>query len=164
MIRRSQPSLLQMTPESKNASAVKCVTLTTSYGNPNAKTLYYMATLQTFPKTRRCTLPFFKPATAASPKRAPMTNFGASALARATPRAQTPRQLSAPPWPRPLAKRLRTYCPARQHCDILTKDVIRLALGHIGERRLAEACPHDKLWCTSLSACNLRASSPDTWL
>ena len=36
------------------------------------------------------------------------------------------------------------------------KDEIRLALGHIGERRLAEACPPDKLWCTGLSACNLR--------
>ena len=23
--------------------------------------------------------------------------------------------------------------------------------------------PHDKLWCTGLSACNLRASSPDSW-
>ena len=34
----------------------------------HAKTLYYMSTLQNFPKTRRCTLPLFKPATAASPK------------------------------------------------------------------------------------------------
>ena len=59
MIRRSQPFLLQMTPETKNASAVKCVTLTTSYGNPHAKALYYMATMQNFPKTRRCTLPLF---------------------------------------------------------------------------------------------------------
>ena len=41
---------------------------TASYGNPHAKTLYYMATLQNFPKTRRCTLPLFKSATAASPK------------------------------------------------------------------------------------------------
>ena len=38
-----------MTPESKTASAVKCVTLTTSYDNPNTKTLYYMATSQNFP-------------------------------------------------------------------------------------------------------------------
>ena len=44
------------------------------------------------------------------------------------------------------------------------KDEIRLALGHSGERRLAEACPHDQLWCTGLSACNLHAPSPDTWL
>ena len=41
---------------------------------------------------------------------------------------------------------------------------IHLALEHISERRLAEAYPHDKLGCTGLSACNLRASSPDTWL
>ena len=32
-----------------------------------------------------------------------------------------------------------------------------------GQRRLAKACPHDKLWCTGLSACNRRASSPDSW-
>ena len=43
------------------------------------------------------------------------------------------------------------------------KDEICLALGHIGQRRLAEACPHDKMWCTGLSACDRRASSPDTW-
>ncbi|CAN0154209.1 unnamed protein product, partial [Ascophyllum nodosum] len=40
------------------------------------------------------------------------------------------------------------------------KDEIRLALGHIDQRRLAEACPHDTLWCTGLSAFNLRASFP----
>ena len=44
------------------------------------------------------------------------------------------------------------------------KDEIRLALGHIDQRRLAEACPHDTLWCTGLSAFNLRASFPDTCL
>ena len=43
------------------------------------------------------------------------------------------------------------------------KDEIRLALGYIGQRRLAEARPHDKLWCTGLRACDRRASSPDTW-
>ena len=79
MIRRSQPSSLQTTPEDKNASAVKCVTLTPSSGNTNAKTLYSMATLQKFPKTGRCTLPSFKPATAASPKQALTTTCGASA-------------------------------------------------------------------------------------
>ena len=55
-------------PREQNASAVTYVFLTTIYGNPHAKTLYYMATLQFFPKTRRCTLPLFKSATAASPK------------------------------------------------------------------------------------------------
>ena len=42
-------------------------------------------------------------------------------------------------------------------------DDIRLALGHHSQRRLVEASPPDKLWCTSLSACGLRASSTDTW-
>ena len=36
------------------------------------------------------------------------------------------------------------------------KGEIRFALGRISECRLAETCPHDKLWCTGLSACNLR--------
>ena len=43
---------------------------------------------------------------------------------------------------------------------------MRLALGHIGQRRLTEASPHDKLWGTGLSACDKCASShdtPDTW-
>ena len=93
-----------------------------------------------------------------------MTNLLGIGLSACDPESQTPRQSCAPLWPRPLAKRLQTYRPARQHCHILTKDEIRLALGHIGERRLAEACPHDKLWCTGLSTCNLRACSPDTWL
>ena len=53
--------------------------LTTSYGNPNAKILYFVATLRNFPKTRRCTLLLFKPATAASPKQALTTVCGASA-------------------------------------------------------------------------------------
>ena len=78
---------------------------------------------------------------AASPKRAPMTNCEASARPRATPRAQTPRQSCAPLWPRPLAKRLRTYRPRGNMAAFSQKYEIRLVLGHIGERRLAEACP-----------------------
>ena len=64
--------------------------------------------------------------------------------------------VSAPLWPRPLAKRLRTFLPRGNVATFSQKDEIRLALGHIGERRLAEAYPHDKLWCTDLSVCNLR--------
>ena len=40
---------------------------------------------------------------------------------------------------------------------------IPLALGHIGQRRIADACSHDKLWCTGLSACDLSAFFPDIW-
>ena len=40
---------------------------------------------------------------------------------------------------------------------------MRLALIHTGQRRLAEASPHDKLWGIGLSACDYRASSPSTW-
>ena len=42
-------------------------------------------------------------------------------------------------------------------------DEMRLGLIHTGQRRLAEARPHDKLWGISLSACDYRASSPSTW-
>ena len=40
---------------------------------------------------------------------------------------------------------------------------MRLALIRTGDRRLAEASPHDSLWGIGLSACDPRASSPDSW-
>ena len=40
---------------------------------------------------------------------------------------------------------------------------MRLALTRTGDRRLAEASPHDNMWGIGLSACDPRASSPDSW-
>ena len=40
---------------------------------------------------------------------------------------------------------------------------MRLALIRTGNRRLAEARPRDNLWGIGLSACDPRASSPDSW-
>ena len=40
---------------------------------------------------------------------------------------------------------------------------MRLALNRTGDRRLDEASPHDNLWGIGLSACDPRASSPDSW-
>ena len=40
---------------------------------------------------------------------------------------------------------------------------MRLALTRTGDRRLAEASPHDNLWRIGLSACHPRPSSPDSW-
>ena len=40
---------------------------------------------------------------------------------------------------------------------------MRLALLQTGDRRLAKASPHDNLWGIGLSACDSRASSPDSW-
>ena len=40
---------------------------------------------------------------------------------------------------------------------------MRLDLAHTVRRRFAEASPHDKFWGIGLSACDYRASSPDTW-
>ena len=39
---------------------------------------------------------------------------------------------------------------------------MRLALTQTGDRRLAEASPHDNLWGIGLSACDPRASSPQS--
>ena len=40
---------------------------------------------------------------------------------------------------------------------------MRLAFIRTGDPRFAEASPHDNLWGISLSACDPRASSPDSW-
>ena len=40
---------------------------------------------------------------------------------------------------------------------------MHLALIQTGDRRLAEASPHDNLWGIGLSACDPRVSSPDSW-
>ena len=40
---------------------------------------------------------------------------------------------------------------------------MRLVLMRTGDRRHAEASPHDNLWGIGLSACDPRASSPDSW-
>ena len=40
---------------------------------------------------------------------------------------------------------------------------MHLVLIQTGDRRLAEASPHDNLWGIGLSACDPRASSPDSW-
>ena len=40
---------------------------------------------------------------------------------------------------------------------------MHLALIQTGDRRLAEASPHDNLWGIDLSACDPRVSSPDSW-
>ena len=40
---------------------------------------------------------------------------------------------------------------------------MRPALIRTGDRRLAEASPHDNLWGIGLSACDPRDSSPDSW-
>ena len=40
---------------------------------------------------------------------------------------------------------------------------MHLTLIQTGDRRLAEASPHDYLWGIGLSACDPRASSPDSW-
>ena len=40
---------------------------------------------------------------------------------------------------------------------------MRPALAYTGQRHLAEASPHDKMWGIGLCACDQHVSSPDTW-
>ena len=57
MTRRSQPSLLPTTPESRNASVIMYATLITISGSKNAKIQSSEATWQNSPKTRKCAWP-----------------------------------------------------------------------------------------------------------
>ena len=52
------------------------------------------------------------------------------------------------------------------HCNLAKfsqNEEMRLTLIQTGDRRLAEASPHDTLWGIGLSAREPRASSPDSW-
>ena len=55
-----------------------------------------------------------------------------------------------------LQKDCEHIVPRGYSATLSQKYEMRLALGDIGQRRLAGACPHDKFWFTGLSACNLR--------
>ena len=56
-----------------------------------------------------------------------------------------------------MRKHRNTWQPCKQN------EEMRLALMRTGDRRLAEASPHDNLWGINLSACDPFASSPDSW-
>ena len=47
--------------------------------------------------------------------------------------------------------------------NFFQNEEMHLALIQTGDRRLAEASPHGNLWGVGLSACDPRASSPDSW-
>ena len=51
----------------------------------------------------------------------------------------------------------------RNFANFSQTEEMYLALIQTGDRRLAEASPHDNLWGIGLSACDPRASSPDSW-
>ena len=46
--------------------------------------------------------------------------------------------------------------------NISQNEEMQLALIQTGDRRLTEASPHDNLWGIGLSACDPRASTPDS--
>ena len=74
-----------------------------------------------------------------------------------------------------LGRHVRTFDPElwRSECEHIElhgtlakfsqNKEMRLALIQTGDRRLAEASPHDSLWGNGLSARDPRASSPDSW-
>ena len=102
-------------------------------------------------------------ANAASPKRAHMTNVGHRPK-RVRPREHKRLDSQVRHFGHDLLQKDCEHIVPRGNTAIFSpKYDIRLALRHIGRRRLAEACPYDNLWCTGPSACNLRISSPDTW-
>ena len=61
-----------------------------------------------------------------------------------------------------MALRMRTHRITRQPCKFSENEDMHLALIQTGDRRLAEASPHDALWGIGLSAHDPRASSPDS--
>ena len=65
--------------------------------------------------------------------------------------AQTPRQSVRHFGHDLLQKDCEHIVPRSNIATFSQKGEIRFALGPISERRLAEACPHDKLWCTGLT-------------
>ena len=74
-----------------------------------------------------------------------------------------------------LGRHVRLFDPElwRSECEYIVlhgnlakfsqNEEMRLALIQTGDRRLAEASPHDTLWGIGLSAHDPRASSPDSW-
>ena len=164
MIRRSRPSLLQMTPERKHASAVMYATSITISGSKNAKIQPSEATCQNSPNTRKCAWPSCtlcprRLAEASSHDK--LWGIGLSACDPDSTNAST--GMCAALATTSCKKDCEHIVPRGNIASFSQKYEIRLALGHIGERRLAEACTHDKLCCTGLSACDLCPSSHDTW-
>ena len=62
-----------------------------------------------------------------------------------------------------MANRVRKHRTTWQPCEVLPNEEMRLTLIRTGDRRLTEVSPHDNLWGIGLSACDPRASSPDSW-
>ena len=147
MIRRSQPSLLQMIPQSKNASAVMNATSITISGSKNAKIQPSEATWQNSSKMRDCAWPSCTLIPRRLAEARPHDRLWGIGLSACDPESINASTVMCATLATTSCKKIANISsrPARQHYDILTKDEIRLALGHIGERRLAEACPHDKL-------------------
>ena len=137
---RSRQYLLLTIPESKNASTVMYATSITISGSKNAKIQPSEATWQNSP-TRKCA----RPSCTLCPRRlaeaSPHDKLWALARPRATPRAQTPRQSCLPLGHDLLQKDCEHIVPRGNMATLSQKDEIRLVLGHIDERRLAEACP-----------------------
>ena len=141
MIRRSQPPLLQMTPESKNASAVMYANSITISDSKNAKIQPSEATWQNSPKTRKCAWSSYT----LCPRRLAdaslhdkLWGIGLSACDPESTNASTVMCATLAMTSCKTIANVSSRAATLRHSH---KDEIRLALGHIGERRLAEACP-----------------------
>ena len=58
---------------------------------------------------------------------------------------------------------MRKHCIPWQLCKFFPKRGDAPCPYQTGDRRLAEASPHDNMWGIGLSACDPRACSPDSW-
>ena len=141
MIRRSQPPLFQMTPESKNASAIMYTTSITISASKNAKIQPSEATWQNSPRTRKCPRPSCTLCPGHLAEASPHDKLWGIRLSACDPESTNASTVMC-------ATLATIYC--KKDCEHIVprgniatfsqKDEIRLALEHIGERRLAEAC------------------------
>ena len=155
---RSRQYLLLTIPESKNASTVMYATSITISGSKNAELQPSEATWQNSP-TRKCARPSFTLCPRRLAEASPHDKLWGIGLTACDPESTNASTVMCATWPRPLAKRLRTYRPARQHGDILTKRCDTSCPWTYWRTPPRRSLPHDNLWCIGLSA-SIRAPLP----
>ena len=131
---RSRQYILLTIPEGKNASTVMYATSIPISGSKNAKIQPPEATWQNSPRTRKCT----RPSCTLCPRRLAeasphdeLWGIGLSACDPESTNASTVMCATLATTSKKKKKKTATFSQ---------KDEIRLALGHIGEHHLAEAC------------------------
>ena len=128
-------------PESKNASTVMYVTSITISGSKNAKIQPSEATWQNSPRTRKCS----RTSCTLCPRRlaeaSPHDKLWGIGLSACDPESTNASTVMCAPLATTSCKKdCEHIAPRGNIATFSQKDEIRLALGHIAEHRLAEAC------------------------